>query len=498
MNIFKKLKYLGKTNLALQIAAINLQDLIKEFIKEDKFYKYYKSANDFYGKCDGIANDFYSFLTNKGLKNTSIITGIGYLKDLSKEAAEYAKKQELEFLTHVVVRVGNKVVDLTGKQFGENSVRIVPFSTFKKEWTKIKKGPYWKISTVIEGIASRGYVTIGKGNNTLYVNTPSIKKEVTFVIVKSFNSYFVLSTKRKARGNGFDITLVNNTYESYHKDALSTIRYLAVLAGQHDLLKYFKENLSPKEFTKLLLTKEDFYLETFNKWFPDLKQVEEEEEESIYKFKVIYDDAIKPAEKDKIIDFIHKGSSYLEKFGLSGLLYGKVFVVDKLKGNRIAAYNRTSDIVKVSRRAAKKYNPDMGRNFIHELGHRLWTKKNVKEGAVNSLYRQAKYGLIEEDLKIGDVFEDKQSRKVEIKDIRKERGFTYYDILVDGKEQHTPSGAFKYMKKIKGKPMTDPELWRPSPYAMAKNSEEYFCEMLAYGLVDNNKLYKDFIKKVIT
>lgn len=126
--------------------AVKLQDFIKEFVKDDEFYKYYKTANDFYGKCDGIANSFYTFLINKDLKNASIITGIGYLKDLPDNAADKAKENEPEFLTHVVVRVGNKVVDLTGKQFGEKNIRIIPFSTFKKEWKKIKKGPYWKIN----------------------------------------------------------------------------------------------------------------------------------------------------------------------------------------------------------------------------------------------------------------------------------------------------------------------------------------------------------------
>jgi len=482
----------------IQIAAFSLKEAIKDFAKNDEFYKRYKTADDFYGKCDGISNDLYAFFKNKNVK-AEIISGIGYLKDVSNNAAKEAKNNEPEFLIHTVVRVGNKVIDLTGKQFGQNSIRILPFSIFKKEWKKLKKGPYWKTSTVL-GVASKGYGKIGKGNNTLYINTPGTKAQVTYVIVKSFGGYFVLSTKRKAKGLHYDITLVNNTYNSLRKDALSTIRNLVNIAREYGLLKYFKEGLSPKEFTKLLLTKESFNLKTFNEWFPDLEQVEKEAEEKVYKFKVTYDDSIKETEKEKIVDFILKGSKYLEKFGLSNILYGKVFVVDKLSGNRIAVYDRTSDMVKISRRAAKKYNQDMGRNFVHELGHRLWTKKRVRETLVNSMYRQAKYGLIEKDLQIGDVFENRDGKKVEILDTTKDRGYTYYLTQTedDKAQRRTLSGAFKYMKKIKGKPMTDPNLWRPSAYAMAKNEEEYFCEMLANGLIYNNKLYKDFLKKVIT
>ena len=362
----------------------------------------------------------------------------------------------------------------------------------------LKKREYKFLKKVI-GVASRGYVKIGTGDNTIYVNTPGSRAQITYAIVKNSNKYYVLSTKKKAKGKNFDITLVDDAYNSFNKNALATIKYLAKTAEEHDLLKYFKENLSPKEFTKLLLTKESFHLNNFNEWFPDLKKVEEEEEEDVYNFKVTFDDSVKGIAKDKVYEFIRKASSYLKKFGLSKILYGKVFVVDKLPGNYIAVYDSNSDMVKVSRRAAKKYNDDMGRNFVHELGHRLWRKGYVDIGKATDMYKQVKYGMFRDDVKEGDVFKDKyEDRKIEVVEKKGKGSYGWCDVKVNDSDilQQMGIGAFKYMDKIKGKPMRDTQVWIPSLYSK-KNEEEWFCELLGFGLVANNKMYKDFLKGMV-
>ena len=132
-----------KKDLVLKVACVSIKSLIEDFIKEDAFYKYLQTPDDFYGKCDGVSNDFYNYLSNKGIK-ASIIHGVGYFKTLDKNAAKNALKIDPKYLTHVVVQVGNTIVDLTGKQFGYTPISIKPFSSFKKEWKTIKKGPYWK------------------------------------------------------------------------------------------------------------------------------------------------------------------------------------------------------------------------------------------------------------------------------------------------------------------------------------------------------------------
>jgi hypothetical protein len=49
-----------------------------------------------------------------------------------------------QFISHVVLKYKNKVVDLTGMQFGFDKVRIMPLSEFKKHFSKIKPFEAWK------------------------------------------------------------------------------------------------------------------------------------------------------------------------------------------------------------------------------------------------------------------------------------------------------------------------------------------------------------------
>lgn len=359
----------------------------------------------------------------------------------------------------------------------------------------LSKKKYYLLKKII-GIAAKGYAKIGTGKNALYINTLSSKSGVSFVIIKSFNTYFVLSVKRHY---SFDITFIANTYDNYNKDALKTIRALASIAKQHNILKYFKENLSQKEFTKLLLTKESFSLDKFIEWFPDLKKVEEKEEEKVYDFNVVFDDSIKDIDRGKIYRFIKKASSYIKKFGLSKILYGKVFIVDKLPGSYVAIYHYNNDMIKISRRAAKKYDNIMGRNFIHELGHRLWRKGYINKNKVNDMYKQIKYGMFRESVEEGDIFKDRKGNKIEVVEKKEKGNFTWFKVRINDSKslQDKGIGAFKYMEKVKGKENVDTEEWIPSDYSIKKNEEEWFCEIFAFGLIDNNKMYKDFIKKVI-
>lgn len=371
---------------------------------------------------------------------------------------------------------------------------------FKKIIFKLNNRNRRDLSKKVLAYAAKGYTIIGKGNKALYINTPGTRKEISYIIAKDKDKYYILSTKRKAAGVNFDLGYANTIYLRSNKDPIDSIKYLANIAEKRGFLKYFKKEVSPDKFIKIILTKEGFSYKFFKEWFPELEIIEKESEEKLYKFNIVYDDSVKNIDKESIIDFITKASKYVENFGLSGLLYGKIFVIDKLRGSIIALYETSSDLIKLSRKASKKYNKDMVRNFVHELGHRLWEKKNVDKVAVRSLFNQVKFGYLDSDLEIGDVFEDKQGKKVEIKNKEKDNsGSTFY--IVKKEEYKRPQtifgAAFKYMTKIKGKPMTDISIWKPSEYSIKGGYIEFFCEIFAHGLVNNNKMYKDFIKKVV-
>jgi len=120
-------------------ATSNLKKDVAQFIKDNEFYKYYKTPEDFRGTCDGVSSDLYKYLLDKGY-DVKLIEGIGVKFDLPKDHPNINIPQ---YVSHVVLQAGNKVVDLTGMQFEFDKVRIIPLSTFKKQWKKIKPFEAW-------------------------------------------------------------------------------------------------------------------------------------------------------------------------------------------------------------------------------------------------------------------------------------------------------------------------------------------------------------------
>lgn len=118
----------------------NLEKDIKEFISKNEFYKYYKTPKDFQGTCDGVSSDLYKFLIDKGY-DVSLIEGIGVKFELPEDHPNINIPQ---FISHVVLKYKNKVVDLTGMQFGFDKIRIISLSEFKKQFSKIKPFEAWK------------------------------------------------------------------------------------------------------------------------------------------------------------------------------------------------------------------------------------------------------------------------------------------------------------------------------------------------------------------
>jgi len=89
-------------------ATPNLNKDVAQFIKDNEFYKYYKTPEDFQGTCDGVSSDLYKFLLDKG-HNVKLIEGVGTKFDLPKDHPNVNIPQ---FVTHVVLQAGSKVVDL--------------------------------------------------------------------------------------------------------------------------------------------------------------------------------------------------------------------------------------------------------------------------------------------------------------------------------------------------------------------------------------------------
>ncbi len=132
-----------------RMAKVNLPALVAEFLKSPAgSYPDPMSCSDTKGRCDGVATRLCEFLAERGVpcevwEGTGLIPPLG--KDAHKEWLEFAGDQQ-KFLFHVVARVGNKVVDLTGAQYGAAFATpyIKPFSVFKAQWKKVRRSPMSK------------------------------------------------------------------------------------------------------------------------------------------------------------------------------------------------------------------------------------------------------------------------------------------------------------------------------------------------------------------
>lgn len=92
-----------------------------------------------------MSRDLHAFLHERGIESR-VIEGVGFKAGVGEGATGVASdfRAEPQYLIHVVVRVGNRVIDLTMSQFGTEYARpiIYPHATFKARWRKIKPH-YW-------------------------------------------------------------------------------------------------------------------------------------------------------------------------------------------------------------------------------------------------------------------------------------------------------------------------------------------------------------------
>jgi hypothetical protein len=115
--------------------------MIEKYMQQTQF-KNLDTVEGSKGLCDSVAVDFKNFLSANGIEST-IIEGIGYRPELHESAHQdwqVFKGKDQKFLAHVVVKVENTIIDLTGAQFNEEHANRItyPFAQFKKEWKQIK------------------------------------------------------------------------------------------------------------------------------------------------------------------------------------------------------------------------------------------------------------------------------------------------------------------------------------------------------------------------
>jgi hypothetical protein len=122
----------------------DLVDLVSKFMMSpENQYRVWSCKNDTKGACDGVSVDLAKFLEEHGVSAT-LLAGTGRTKPLSKDAnpewLNFVSQEEgaEQYLFHVVVVVGDQVIDLTSAQFGENDW-LYPLSQFKQDWKKVQE-----------------------------------------------------------------------------------------------------------------------------------------------------------------------------------------------------------------------------------------------------------------------------------------------------------------------------------------------------------------------
>lgn len=356
---------------------------------------------------------------------------------------------------------------------------------------------YYLISQVkkVVGITGNYYKKLNlKDGSTVLINllNKNYDAGAKLIAAEYKGKYYIISFKRNKIVNSLNISnrLQINGLEQ-------GLKILAENAKEKNFLQYYKK-FSPKDFAKQLLIKESFSQKYFDTYFPELKGILQDDNETTHKignFEVIYESSLKDSTKKAINDFIIAASDIVKKFGLEKLLYGKVIIVDRLPGKTVADYSESNDLIRIQKKA--KNNKSSIKDLIHELGHRLLDRGFLKDKIDVIKKFDQDVARARREVRVGDIFEDKDGKKITIEDSKFTGRRLLYIFSIEGKKgkYQAPENYFLTFKKIKGK--EDKQLeWIPSTYSTT-NYSEWLSEIFSYGLVDNNKLYKEYIKSIL-
>lgn len=260
-------------------------------------------------------------------------------------------------------------------------------------------------------------------------------------------------------------------------------------------LKSYEVVDAPKAF-KILTLKESIPVTLLQRFFPELPTEQEGLHQKIGPFDVIFDHE-NPKEQESIQNLVAKTVESVSKAGFSEYLYGKIFVVEKLKGRTVADYHASDDTIRISHKARTK--EDL-RTMIHELGHRIVNKGGVDLSKIKSKFREVLEGF-SLDVEPGAILTDKKDGKK-------------YKYIGQALYSRTKTYRIKELKTIEGQTVESGDYrvsafyftnfdgdfkfnseWFPSAYSKT-NHEEWFCEILSFALTRGDQLYLDFVKDV--
>lgn len=306
------------------------------------------------------------------------------------------------------------------------------------------------------------------------------------------NKYSVITLKVSAKLSPYDFGFAQQT------DTRHAMKFASQIARDEKGLIDTQFDLDEISFLKYMVVKQGVNLSILQRVYPHIKDVEMESVD-IEGFK-FHPQSEKDLNVWKNIIPTSKRILTAKIKKLPNIFYGNVFSTPTLRSsNVIADYTYSTDSIRVSNKA--KYGDYGVKYFIHELGHRIFEKflSSAKQDIVKERYTQAVKG-VNVKLSKGDIYKFDKIGEVVIDDIKFSRSKMNYTLtsVDDSKKRYTITGSSGFLNaepiKVKEKPTKDSFIL--TPYALT-NHEEFFCEMLGYGLVDNNKDVIDWFNKYI-
>jgi len=118
---------------------MNKQEIINAVARFCAEYNYPMGSCDLNrGDCIAISNVFAEWLEEKYGVQARLIKGTSFLSPIGTDAEEFWNRMPKQSAMHVVVEIGNHIVDLSGSQFGRQySEPVYDMNTLQQRWGEL-------------------------------------------------------------------------------------------------------------------------------------------------------------------------------------------------------------------------------------------------------------------------------------------------------------------------------------------------------------------------
>jgi hypothetical protein len=255
-----------------------------------------------------------------------------------------------------------------------------------------------------------------------------------------------------------------------------------------------EESMNKAKLSEFLVGNHNLAVPSFNKLYGEMEFEEggRLSKESHGPWELIFDNKASK-DVDDVKGLLDVAKRFLSSKGFGALAYGDVMAANTLKGRRMAEYYPSGDSIRV-RFGKASASRDHVRDFLHEIGHRNWSRKlsSNQKLAIHEKFGQQSRGR--SDLNIGDTIEDSGGEVMEIVDRKySPRGSSWIGKLIESPSDEKGIGLkYKIPDRFVGiewikkgdSGNSERKAYFPTAYATT-NAEEFFSELFADWIMGN-------------